>query len=101
VEFADAEKRRQWREEKQMIVFQMYNPRPDSTRLDLFVTEPFDFEREYAAALWETVAGVPSPVLQMETLMEMKKQAGRPKDLGDLGELEKLLQIRNDESSSR
>jgi hypothetical protein len=55
-QFADEEMRRAWREEKHMIVFQMYNPDPRSTRLDLFVTEPFDFDKEYAQAEWLHVA---------------------------------------------
>jgi len=96
-QFADEETRRTWREEKNMIVFQMHNPDPRSTRLDLFVTEPFDFDKEYAQAEWLHVAGIPSPVLRIETLMAMKEEAGRPKDLGDVGELKKLLDIRNDE----
>src|SRR5438132_227013 len=33
-----------------------------STRLDIFVSEPFDFEREYAAAKCDEVAGIRSPV---------------------------------------
>jgi predicted nucleotidyltransferase len=97
--FADEELRESWRKEKQMIVFQMMNlDRPD-TRLDIFVTEPFDFDREYLAARWEEVAGIRSPILGIEALIAMKQEAGRPKDLGDVGELKKLLDIEKDEST--
>ena len=84
-----------------MVVFQMLNLDRDSTRLDIFVSEPFDFDREYAAAKWEKVTGILSPILRIETLISMKQQAARPKDLGDVGELKKLLDIERDESTGR
>ncbi len=43
IEFADARKRREWIEQKRMIVFQMRHSDPSSTRLDIFVLEPFSF----------------------------------------------------------
>ncbi|HEY7602599.1 MAG TPA: hypothetical protein VIB60_08845 [Methylomirabilota bacterium] len=59
--------------------------------MDVFVTEPFDFEEEYRLALVEQVApGVPVRVLRLAALMELKRQAGRPHDLIDIAEL-KLL----------
>jgi predicted nucleotidyltransferase len=96
-EFAEEENRRMWQNEKRLIVFQMRPLAPESTRLDIFVSEPFDFSEEYGKAEWLEVAGIPAPVLRIEALIKMKREAGRPKDLGDLGELEKLLKIQNDE----
>ena len=96
-QFADEQLRESWRTEKNMIVFQMTNFDRPATRLDLFVSEPFDFKQEYNAAKWEDVAGIPSPVLRLETLIQMKEEAARGKDLGDAGELRKLLRIQNDE----
>src|SRR5438034_1868205 len=52
-DFADNEKRRIWQVEKNMIVFQMRNPNRESTRLVIFVTEPFIFAEELAQAKWE------------------------------------------------
>jgi predicted nucleotidyltransferase len=96
-QFADEKLRESWRKEKNMIVFQMMNLDRPSTRLDIFVTEPFGFEKEYAQAEWLDIAGIPAPVVRIETLIAMKNQSGRPKDLGDAGELKTLLDIRNDE----
>jgi predicted nucleotidyltransferase len=98
-EFADEKSRDSWRKEKNMIVFQMMNLDRPSTRLDIFLSEPFDFDREYSTAKWEDVAGIRSPVLRIETLIAMKQEAARGKDLGDAGELRKLLDIQNDEST--
>src|SRR4029077_8985317 len=57
-QFADEELRESWRQEKGMIVFQLFDSNRPDTRLDVFVTEPFDFDREFAAARWEDVAGI-------------------------------------------
>ena len=92
--FADAELRKMWHEEKGMLVFQMFDENRPETRLDLFVTEPFDFDPEFAAAKWEEVASVKAPVLQVATLIAMKKQVGRTRDLLDIEELSKLVQSR-------
>ena len=48
-----------------MLVFQMRNPDRESTRLDIFVKEPFAFTEEYAQAEWLDVAGIPSPILRI------------------------------------
>jgi hypothetical protein len=93
-DFADAELRKTWHEEKGMLVFQMLNGNRPETRLDLFVTEPFDFDREFAAAKWEEVASVKAPVLQVATLIAMKTQVGRSQDLVDVEQLSKLVQSR-------
>jgi predicted nucleotidyltransferase len=93
-DFANAELRKMWHEEKGMLVFQMLNGNRPETRLDLFVTEPFDFDREFAAAKWEEVASVKAPVLQVATLIAMKKQVGRSQDLVDVEQLSKLVQSR-------
>ncbi|HEY2124435.1 MAG TPA: hypothetical protein VGG94_03135 [Chthoniobacterales bacterium] len=101
LDFANAELRESWLTEKNMVVFQMMNLGRPSTKLDIFVTEPFDFEREYAAAKWEKVFGIQCPIVQLETLISMKEKAGRGKDIGDLGELRKLLDIERDERTNR
>ena len=36
-DFADEQKRKLWRDEKHMVVFQMRHPRPESTRLYIFM----------------------------------------------------------------
>ncbi len=87
-EFADENKRRSWIKEKNMIVFQMGNPHRESTRLDVFVEEPFSFVEEYARAQWEDVAGIRAPVLRFDELIRLKRAAGRPQDLLDIEQLE-------------
>jgi predicted nucleotidyltransferase len=94
LQFADPQTRDRWREEKGMLVFQLLDPNRPDTRIDLFVTEPFDFAKEYASAYQEEVAGVAAPVVRLETLIAMKEQVGRSQDLADISELRKVAENR-------
>src|SRR4029077_5511671 len=49
-QFADETLRQQWRDEKGMIVFQLSNLNPESTRIGIFVSEPFVFAQEFETA---------------------------------------------------
>ena len=93
-DFADEQKRKLWRDEKHMMVFQMRHARPESTRLDIFVEEPFPFDEEYARAFWEEVAGVRAPILRYDTLIRLKRSSGRSQDLADIAELELIRENR-------
>lgn len=93
MDFANEKIRKMWRDEKHMIVFQMRNPDRDSTRLDVFIQEPFVFSDELAQAKWEEVAGIRAPVLRLERLLQMKRESGRPQDLADVEQL--MLIARN------
>jgi hypothetical protein len=94
IQLADEQIRKMWQAEKHMIVFQMRNPNRESTRLDIFVEEPFSFAEEFALAKWEDVAGIPSPILRLERLLQMKLESGRPQDLADVAELELIRENR-------
>ena len=59
--------------------------------MDVFVTEPFDFEAEYRRALVEYVSpGVSVRILRLGTLLRLKREAGRSQDLADIEELRLL-----------
>jgi len=94
IDFADESLRRSWKEDKGMIVFQVADLRRPDTRLDIFVTEPFDFDEEFAQAKWEDVGGIAAPVLRVETLIEMKRAVARDKDLIDVDALLKIVESR-------
>lgn len=55
-EFADRDSRERWRREKGMGVLPMTSNRHPDAPLDLFVTEPFSFPDERAAAVWQELA---------------------------------------------
>jgi len=90
-EFADKETRESWIRDKGMIVLKMWSDLHAETPVDIFVREPFDFDSEYALALWQELAeNLRVPILRIETLLQMKREAARPKDLADLDELNLL-----------
>jgi hypothetical protein len=90
-QFADATVRQRWIDEKGMQVLNFHSDQHRETNVDVFVTEPFDFEKEYArACLQELVPGSPLRVAALETMIAMKRAAGRGKDLADVDELMRI-----------
>ena len=90
-DFADPSMRQSWIEEKNMVVFQLINDRTRCTPIDVFVAEPFDVAVERAAAIEVDMGdGVTYPIIRLETLLRMKKEAARGKDLEDIKSLELL-----------
>jgi hypothetical protein len=94
-QFADAANREAWRKEKNMTVLRLWSDLHRRTPVDVFVYEPFHFTEEYAAANWEEIAAdLKAPVVRCETLMGMKRVAGRPQDLADVAELEQIQKLK-------
>ncbi len=90
-DFSDPMRREEWRAEKGMVVLKFWSDSHRRTPLDVFIYEPFNFEQEYGRAHWLSVAGeMRAPILAYGPLLEMKKSAGRPKDLLDIEALRKL-----------
>jgi hypothetical protein len=55
------------------------------------VYEPFEFRREARrAGCLEICPGVSAKVVTLKTLLEMKRAAGRPQDLIDIEELQRI-----------
>lgn len=92
MDFADAEKRRVWFEERNMLVLQLWDPTNPFRSVDLFVREPFAFEEMWQTSIRKTVAGVVTPVVSREHLVAMKRAAGRGIDLDDIEALSHIAQ---------
>jgi hypothetical protein len=87
-QFANAELRGQWIRDKGMKVLNFFSDLHRETNIDLFVAEPFDFEREYANALQgELAPALAVRFVSLPALIAMKEQAGRPRDLDDVQHL--------------
>lgn len=94
-EVADPHRREEWRREKKMVVLKLWSDAHRRTPVDIFIYEPFDFGSELAAAVWHNVApDVEAPILRREALLQMKREAGRPRDLLDIEELEAIQKLR-------
>ena len=91
-QFADQSQRERWVNERRMQVLNLFSDRFRTTPIDIFVTEPFDFQKEYANAMTSDIApGSSVRFVSIETLIEMKTIAGRPKDLDDIEHLRLIL----------
>jgi hypothetical protein len=89
-DFANPETREDWRRNKGMITLKLWSDEHQRTPIDIFVYEPFDFAKEYAAATTvELCPGLLARVVSLETLLKMKRDAGRPQDLIDIEELQR------------
>ncbi len=94
-DFAKAENREIWRSEKSMLVLKLWSDEHRRTPLDVFVYEPFDFTTEWARTVRFSIgASVEIPVLCYESLIQMKIDAGREKDLLDVSALRKIEPFR-------
>jgi hypothetical protein len=93
LDFADAAIRHSWIEEKNMLVFQMRDPNDARRNVDLFVEPPMDFEEMWARSVRLPIGDVTIPVAAIGDLIEMKRRSGRPQDLDDIAQLEKLEKL--------
>jgi len=92
-QFADESQRRQWIAEKGMTVLNFHSDRHRETPLDVFVTEPFDFDREYGAApKQELKPGLFVRFVSIPTLIAMKEVANRPIDEDDIQHLRWIME---------
>ena len=84
-------------QKKGMKVLNLWSDGHLDTSIDIFVTEPFNFDAEYEQAyVQELIPGRPLRVARLDTLITMKRMAGRGKDLADIAELENIRDARRD-----
>ncbi len=90
-DFADPAIREGWRRAKEMIVLKLWSDEHRRTPVDIFVYEPFSLADELAKVeRLEICPGLCAPVVSLPTLLEMKRIAGRPQDLLDIEELQRM-----------
>ena len=89
-EFADATKRAAWSRDQGMTVLNFWCESHRDTPVDVFVTEPFDFDVEYGRALVKPLGAVAVRFVSIPSLIRMKEIAGRPQDRIDIEYLRKL-----------
>jgi hypothetical protein len=89
-DFADPEKRRDWTENRNMVVFNLVSDRFPDVAIDIFAKDPFIFDTEYDLASWREFApGIAARVVALETLIKLKTEANRLQDKLDIEKLRK------------
>jgi hypothetical protein len=88
--FADPEIRESWIRDKNLIVFSLWHPDRPGFQIDVFASEPFDFQQIYERALRVPLERTDATVISARDLIALKRQAGRSQDLADIEALEDL-----------
>lgn len=88
-DFADPGKRAEWGQ-RNMLVFPLWDPDNPLRSVDVFIDEPVAFDRLLREAVRKDLDGTTVPVASIDHLIEMKENAGRPRDLEDIGKLRQL-----------
>jgi predicted nucleotidyltransferase len=90
-DFATPGTRNQWRNEKNMIVLKLWSDIHRRTPIDIFIYEPFEFVEESLRLIWmELSPDISAPIVSLETLLAMKREADRPQDHIDIQELQRV-----------
>lgn len=98
-QFADAAQRAAWIRDKGMQVLNFYSEAHRPVSVDVFVSEPFDFDREYAAAMQgELAPGLMVRFVSIPALIAMKRLANRPRDIDDIEHLRTIMEAQDDGS---
>lgn len=90
MQFADAAQRSEWARTKGMTVFSLWDPAHPMREVDLFVEHPFPFEQLWKNSQTMKLSSTTVRVASIEDLIQLKKLAGRDKDVHDLEALEAI-----------
>ncbi|MCC6215342.1 MAG: nucleotidyltransferase family protein [Polyangiaceae bacterium] len=93
-DFAQPEVRRAWIEEQGLQVFSLWNPSAQEFEVDVFASEPFEFDPAWRRAERVTLGSTEAVVASIDDLITPKLAAGRPEDLRDIEALEALRAAR-------
>ena len=98
-EFANPTVRRKIIAEKNMLVLQMWSDKHLETPVDIFVREPFAFVDEYRSAFVDKLpAGLVVKFVSLNTLIRLKRKAGRAMDKIDVEHLVALQKLKPSKS---
>lgn len=93
--FADARQRAVWVRDRGMIVFTLHDPGNPLFVVDLFADPPSDFDMLWQRASEFALETTTVKAVSLDDLIDMKRRAGRPLDLIDIEELERLRELQN------
>jgi predicted nucleotidyltransferase len=92
-DLADAEKVRDWIENKHMLAFGLRPENPVEPIVDILVKPPVDFETAYRRRVMADVQGQKIAVASIADIITMKTGTGRAKDQDDITMLRRLGEL--------
>ncbi len=90
MQFADTDQRARWVDEKNMEVFSLFHPDHPGLTVDLFARHPIPFDLLWSRSIVMDLGGTRVRVCSIDDLIELKRLAGRPKDLVDIEKLSRI-----------
>lgn len=87
---ADEQTRQQWRDERGLLVLSFWDPENRRPTVDVFTEAPLDFLQLWTSAVVMNISGHQIRVASLPHLIEIKRRAGRPRDIEDADRLEQL-----------
>ena len=94
-EFADPVKRKEWQEEKNMIVFSFQHPDDPFMVIDVMINSPIDFKQAYSRRKVISKWGAQVSLASIEDIIKLKEIAGRQQDISDITLLRRAEKLRN------
>ncbi len=97
IDFSDPNIRKQWIETKNMQVLSFQSSQYPETTVDIFVTEPFDFDKEFkASTVAQLTQDISFNIVSIPTLIKMKTCANRARDIDDIQHLELIYKEKHE-----
>jgi len=90
-ELADPQKRKEWQEEKNMLVFSFQHLENPYILIDIMVNNPLAFDQMYARKVEIDSRGIKLPVAAVDDIIKLKEIAGREQDLSDIEALKRFV----------
>ena len=91
-DFIDAESRKGWIVDKDMVVYSLYDAKNPFFLLDIFVEEPFNFDEVYEERKKIELENTIIPLVPIKVLIAMKEKSDRPQDKADTFYLKKIIE---------
>jgi hypothetical protein len=98
-DFADPAKRDDWFQNRDMLVFQLWDPDDAFCTVDVFIRNPIDFEQLWSNSERVELGRTACRIAGIRDLIALKEQAGRPQDQRDIEELRHILRLSGREGS--
>ncbi len=86
------EKRRQWIEEKNMVVFTLHSTEQPFLPVDILIKETMDFKKVFKDRVKLRAGNTTIPLIPLEELIAMKEGSPRPQDRADVYYLKRILE---------
>lgn len=93
-EFISEEKRDEWIKEKGAVVFTFIDLKKPFKHIDIFLSNPIDFEEAYLRRELMTIGDVKLSIASIDDLIKMKSSTGRPRDIEDIHHLERIKALK-------